>query len=399
MKKIFAIAIKDTKIRFTSPMEWLFFFVLPIIFTLILSGSTGSNGDPRVQVYVVDQAKNSLSASLITALNNSSSVYTVEKTLDSSLSDFKERKVAAVLIIPATFTEDNLTLANAELDLRQQPNNTSAMVAEQAVQTVVARISSAVDIANASVKKAESIPGYAFKSSADRQTYFNNSLKQAQSLMSDAPVRLAEAAGNTKDSVQYDPRSNSSAGQLITWCFIPLIALSALMAYERQRGTLRRLLTTPTSKAIYLAGTITGQVITALVQMMILVLFGIFLLKLNWGHAPLALAVMLVSSALAAAALGTMLGTFVKTEGQANGLSIMFGMMMALLGGCWYPLELFPQFIQHVVKILPTTWAMQGLLDIVLRGQGLAAVWPNAAVLMGFALVFFVIGVAKFKYE
>ena len=80
---------------------------------------------------------------------------------------------------------------------------------------------------------------------------------------------------------------------------------------------------------------------------------------------------MLVASALAAAALGTTLGTFVKTEGQASGLSIMLGMVMALLGGCWYPLELFPQAVQNIVKILPTTWAMQGMLDIVLRGQGL----------------------------
>ena len=83
---------------------------------------------------------------------------------------------------------------------------------------------------------------------------------------------------------------------------------------------------------------------------------------------------MLLASALAAAALGTTLGTFVKTEGQASGLSIMLGMVMALLGGCWYPIELFPQFVRTAVKVLPTTWAMQGMLDIVLRGQGLAGV-------------------------
>jgi ABC-2 type transport system permease protein len=59
----------------------------------------------------------------------------------------------------------------------------------------------------------------------------------------------------------------------------------------------------------------------------------------------------------------------VKTEGQASGLSIMLGMVMALLGGCWYPLEMFPQFIQQIVRVLPTTWAMQGMLDLVLRGS------------------------------
>jgi hypothetical protein len=103
--------------------------------------------------------------------------------------------------------------------------------------------------------------------------------------------------------------------------------------------------------------------------------------------------------ALAAATLGTTLGTFAKTESQASGLSIMAGMVTALLGGCWYPLELFPKSVQHIVQILPTTWAMRGLLDIVLRGQGLVTVLPIAGVLAAFAAVFFAVGIWRFRYE
>jgi len=122
-------------------------------------------------------------------------------------------------------------------------------------------------------------------------------------------------------------------------------------------------------------------------------------MRLNWGHSPAALAVMLIASTLAAAALGTALGTLVKTESQANGLAIMLGMVMALLGGCWYPIELFPQFVRTAVKVLPTSWAMQGMLDIVLLGQGLAGVLPEALVLLGFAALFFTFGVWRFRWE
>jgi len=399
MKKLFAITLKDTLVRFTSPMEWLFFLVLPIIFTLVIGSSTGPASDDRVKMYVVDQANNSLSESLITTLNDSSSVKIELKSLEDASSDLDQKKISAVLIIPENFNQQNLLNQNAELELRQLPNNTNAMIAQQAVQAVLSRVSSVVDIANTSVSQAESLPGFKFESDVARQAFFDSSLKKAQTLMAKSPNRIKEVKGNTKDSIEFDPRSNASAGQLVTWVFIPLIGLSGTFAYERQKGTLRRLLTTPTSKGLYLAGTIIGQVLTALVQMILLVLFGIFVMKLNWGHAPLALAVILISSALAAAAMGTMLGTFVKTEGQASGLSVMFGMVMALMGGCWYPLELFPQTVQQVVKILPTTWSMQGLLDIVLRGQGLAAVLPEAGVLLGFALVFFIVGILRFKYE
>ena len=272
-----------------------------------------------------------------------------------------------------------------------------AMVAQRAVMSVISRVSSAADIANQSVAAAEKVRPFA--SAADRITYFDDSLSQAQSLLSAAPSRVNESQGNTVNPVPYDPRTNSSAGQLITWVFIPLIAISAMFAYERQTGTLRRLLVTPTRKSTYLLGTIFGQVLTALVQMLLLIAFGILVMKLNWGSQPIALALMLVAAALAAAALGTTLGTFVKTEGQASGLSIMTGMVMALLGGCWYPLEMFPQAIQNIVRVLPTTWAMRGLLDIVLRGQGLIAILPNAAVLLGFAAIFFGVGIWRFRYE
>ena len=136
-----------------------------------------------------------------------------------------------------------------------------------------------------------------------------------------------------------------------------------------------------------------------MIQMFLLVGFGIVAMKLNWGREPLALFVLLFASALAAAAFGITLGTFIKTAGQAVGLSIMFGMLFAMLGGCMYPLELFPPAVQNAVRILPTTWAMEGMLDLGLRGGGLLEILPETGVLLGFAAVFFAVGVTRFRYE
>jgi ABC-2 type transport system permease protein len=217
-------------------------------------------------------------------------------------------------------------------------------------------------------------------------------------MSADAPARLMVTRPDATPFV-YDQAINSSAGQLITWVFIPLLGISAMFAYERRNGTLRRLVITPASKVQILSGTILGQVVTALIQMAIMISFGVVVMQLPWGREPVALAILLVAFALAGAAFGTMLGTFIKSEGQANGLSIMLGMLMALLGGCWYPLEMFPEAVRTAVQVLPTTWAMDGMLDLLGRGLGLQAILPNVAVLLGFAFVFFGIGVARFKFE
>jgi ABC-2 type transport system permease protein len=398
MKKILNIFWKDTILRFSSKSEMLFFLILPIVFTFILAGGTGfQNVDNRIRLLVVDQAQSTLSRQIIAELDRSETVRPDVMALAEAESEFDSRNASALLVIPADCDNETLRSGEILLDLRQLPNNLNGQAAQRAVQSVLYRLGSAVSIARNAVLEAEKVRP--FDKEADRQAYFDSALESAQTLMNEVPDRLNVVLGGTKDPIEYDPRTNSSAGQMITWVFIPLLGISAAFAYERQRGTLRRLLTTPTGRGTYLLGTILGFVFWALVQMTLLVTFGALVMKVNWADNPAALAVMLTASALAAASMGTMLGTLIRTESQASGLSIMLGMVMALLGGCWYPIELFPAVMQNIVKILPTTWAMKGMLDILMRGQGVVGILPVVGVLLGFAALFFVIGIWRFKYE
>ena len=397
MKKIFAIAWKDTIVRFSSTSEWLFFIILPILFTFIFAGGvpTGDE-DNRIRLVVVDQANTTISQEIISELEQSTSVRLDILPLQEAEEQFDSRRTVAMLVIPAGLDLESIQNGIAQLEFRQLPNDMDASIAERAVETALRRVSSVVSAANLAVDEAK-VRG-TFESAEAEQAYFNQALDLANSLQEDAPERVTTIQGNTPDDFDYDPQANVSAGQLITWVFIPLFGISALFAYERQQGTLRRVLTTPTSKATFLLGTIFGQVVLALMQMTLLVLFAFFAFKLNWGD-PLAVFLILACSALAAAAIGTAMGTFIKSEGQATGLSIMAGMLMGMLGGCWFPLELFPPVMQNVARIFPTTWAMQGILDLVLRGQGVVDILPEAAILLGFAVIFFSLGVWRFRFE
>jgi ABC-2 type transport system permease protein len=159
------------------------------------------------------------------------------------------------------------------------------------------------------------------------------------------------------------------------------------------------MISAPVGKTTALLGTIAGQLATALVQMILLAVIGAVLFRLPWWSDPAATLAMFVAFGLASVAFGTMLGTFVRTEAQAGGLSLALGMSMAMLGGCWYPRELFPDVVQKITLALPTTWSMIGMNDILLRGKDLAGVLPAAGVLCGFAVVFTAIGVLRFRYE
>lgn len=399
--RIRAIIRKDAILRFESRSEILFFLILPVVFTVVLGGglpAAGGPGDNRVMIPVTDEDISERSAAFLAGLAASDTFRPEPMSREEAEKLLSDEDAGAILIIPAGFgtglTADGvLAGSSGEVILRVLPASNVGLAAEQEVRRVVASIARPLLIARNATQGIESVRPFGDESA--RRAFFNQALTDAAA--TEFPTRVMVTVAGAANT--YDQRAQSSAGQLITWVFIPLLGASGLFAYERTIGTLRRLLTTPTRKSSFLFGAIGGQFLLALVQMAILVAFGILVMRVAWGRAPLALAVVLITFGLAGVALGTMLGTFVKTESQASNLSIMIGMSMALLGGCWWPMELFPPTLQQIVKVLPTTWAMNALTDITMRGQGLPDILPEAAVLLGFAVVFFLIGLWRFRYE
>ena len=399
MRKVLEIALKDNLIRFSSWPELLFFLILPVLFTLFLGGGLGGgDADERIALLLVDKDGGAQANDLRAALEATGVVRLLPMDADAATAALDDQEAAALLTIPAGFA------AVAEgrgvrLDLQLAPDNLQAQGAAAAVRTAANRVSAAQTIAAQAVAEAETLAPFA--DDRARVAFRQSSAAAAAAALATVPQRTTatQSAAATTTAGSFDLGAFAAAGQLVTWVFIPLLGASGIFAYERLLGTMRRLVATPTRRSTFLLGTITGQLVMGIAQMAVLILVGAWLMNINWGNSPAALALLVVSFGLAAVAMGTTLGTFVRTEGQASGVSIMLGMSMALLGGCWIPIETFPTAVQQAVKVLPTTWAMQGFSDVVLRGLDVSAVLPEVGVLLGFAALFFVIGVWRFRFE
>jgi ABC-2 type transport system permease protein len=141
------------------------------------------------------------------------------------------------------------------------------------------------------------------------------------------------------------------------------------------------------------------MVIMIFAQLLVLVIFGQLFLGLNYLSEPLAALLMIVASALFVAALGLLIGAIAKSEEQVIVLSLIPMFILAGLGGAWVPLEIMPEGFQGFARLTPLAWVMTGFQDILIRGQGLETVWLPALVLLGYAVVFFVLGVWRFRVE
>lgn len=401
LRKIAAIAWNDIRVEFSERSTIVFFLILPLIFTAILGtangGSRDDTADNRYLLLVADEDQSDLSAAVLSALEKSPSVRPVlVADAAEGTAALEAEEANAFLHIPTGFGAQLLAGEPTELPFQTAPNSNEVIVIQRATQTAVQQVGRAVQLAVASAKTAAEIQPFADPSA--QQAYVTSGLEMAQEMLAEPRVTTAVTQNNAAQQFA-DGFEQASAGQLVTWVLITLIGTAQVFVAERTGGTLRRLFTMPLGKATVLLGKISGRLGQGLLQMALLILGGAWLFGVNWGQSPAALLIMVLAFALAAVALGVMLATFIQTPQQANGLTIMFSMVLAALGGAWWPLEITPAGYQAAVQILPTTWAMRGFTDVIVRGQGVAEIGLEAAVLCTFAVVFFVVGVARFRYE
>ena len=117
------------------------------------------------------------------------------------------------------------------------------------------------------------------------------------------------------------------------------------------------------------------------------------------GRAPLATVLVVALLALCSSALGVLIAALARTESQIGGLSTLLLWGMGLLGGSLIPLFLLERFLGFLPKIVPHYWANRALLTLMVRGQGLADVTTDLAVLLGFTVLFGGIGLWRFDFE
>lgn len=404
MHKIFDVAWNDVRIEFSSRWTLVFFLVLPIAFTAIIGaglsamyGRDDAETDARYPLLVVDEDNSTFSIELSAALKSSNVIRPLFVARDEAERAFAADEALALLIIPAGFGNTLLAGEPVSLPLREATDDNRVFAVEQAVHAAAGQVSNSVVAALVSLAERENLRPFA--SVAERDGYFAEGLALAQAILREQPVTIEVTYAPEVEVEIAGGFEQSSAGQLVTWVNITLIGAAEVFVSERLGGMLRRLLITPTRKATILAGKIVGRLGMGIVQMIVLIGLGKFVFGVEWGRSLAALAVVVLAFGLASVALGVLLGTFAKTRGQASGLTILFSMLTAALGGAWWPLEVTPRLYQMVVKVLPTTWAMIGFNDVIVCGQSVAGVLPEAGILLGFALLFFVVGVWRLRYD
>ncbi len=216
------------------------------------------------------------------------------------------------------------------------------------------------------------------------------------------PERLIVSPPPGVSSPQVMPSGFQLAvpGNAVLFGFFLSLTMALSFVEEKRTGTWRRLLAAPVSRPVLLIAKIVPYYGIGLVQM--LFLFGLgalaFDMKVAGSLPALILLTMLV--VLAAVALGLLIASMGGTEKQVGSVGSIALLIMGLLGGAMVPRISMPESMQTLGLAIPHAWALDGYYDVLVRpGAGFALIWPSLLAMLGFALVFFVVGALRFRFD
>lgn len=398
MKRIFDLTAKDILQNLRDKQTFLFLLIMPIGFTLLFGfafgGFSKAPEDHRLVIGYLDLDQSQLSSALRSAVENSTVIRlnTDEAALESDLEkQVAEEDLAAALIVPQGFSASLLEAAPLPLKLIADPASQIGQAVQNELQVITSRLASAA------------LAAQAIQSVQGAQDDFQPVFEQALLAWQEPAIRLnvVEASKVEKPSGgnPFTSFSHTSPGMMLQFAIAGLLGAAQVIVNERKSRTLQRLLTTPITRLQVLTGHYLAIVLIIFCQLLLLVVFGQLVLKLNYfAHLPATL-VMVLSTALCIGALGLLIGAIAKTEDQAVIFTIIPMFILAGLGGAWVPLEVTGAAFQAVGHLSPVAWGMDGFKDILVRGGGLELVWLPALALLGYAMAFFGFAVWRFRLD
>jgi drug efflux transport system permease protein len=210
-----------------------------------------------------------------------------------------------------------------------------------------------------------------------------------------------DAAVNVRVRPWYNPGLRSAVyivpgivGVLLSLTLVLITSMAVVR--ERERGTLEQLIVTPIDKTSLMLGKILPFLLIGYVQITVILVLGRLLFRVPMlGSIPL-LYLLSLAFIVASLALGLLMSTLVRSQVQAMQLSFLFLLPNILLSGFMFPRQAMPGLAQWIGAALPLTYFLTILRGVLLKGTGIAELWPEALALVGFAVGLVVLSVTRF---
>ncbi|HBH23709.1 MAG TPA: multidrug ABC transporter permease [Cytophagales bacterium] len=332
---------------------------------IILFGFAITNEVNEAKIGILDKAKDEESRNIINKIDASSYLDITEylSTDEEIEKVFKKGNVKEIIVFPADFGRD--LWANNQADIQVVSDATDPNTADLIFNYTRAIILNHLNEMNANIESP-------FQIEINQQMLYNPALKGVYLFVPG----------------------------LIT---VILMLISAMMTSisitkEKELGTMEVLLATPMAPVQVVLAKVIPYLLLAFIDAVLVLLLGYFVFDVPIRGSL----VLLLFETLVFIVTALSLGVFISTRTSSQQVALMISLMLLmlptiLLSGFIFPIENMPNPLQIISNIVPARWFVIILKGIMLKGLGIAAIWEETLILIGFIVFFIALSVKNYK--
>ena len=417
-KQLLNIAWKDFQILIRDRGLLAVIVAMPLLFGLILStaysgmSADDSNTGISIPLMVVNQDKGPFSQRV---MENLQLVDVLKITEVGSEAGSKAANEAvldgtqiAALIIPADFSSSIQDYSGANLTMVVDPQNKELTdILKSVLDYALAPVVIEGEIRYGVHAVLES-GGFSANNSDENTAAIEAQtlgvvMTRLQTLMSKPQImiNMISTARNTNQPINFF--NMLIPGFTVMFSFFLVGSVGESIFREKDEGTYRRLLAGPITPGAIIAGKMLA--FSSIIVLQVAILFGVSagFFSMDLGSNQLGMILITVCLSLVVTSLGLMIAALTKSGKQADSISTLLAFVLAGLGGCIQfgltPLFLQENFIARFSRFIPQGQALWGYYKLINQNAGLKDILPQAGILLGMALVFFVIARWRLKWD
>ncbi|MCP4628701.1 MAG: ABC transporter permease [bacterium] len=390
MTKILYILKKEFLVMGRDIHSLAVLFIMPVAFILIMSLAMRDLFDThavnQIKILVVNQDKSDQSRAFIKTLENLG-IFSFHHLADGTGFDLIRHKMFQDDFKFALVVEKDFSLAanrNASnkagrqmiLLVKPSVNRQTYTILKNTFAASLAKTRAAVLI-----KGQEEMLGYA-------GIDIDKMMQPADDLIETRYVSKSKLKFKVPTSVQQ-----SVPAWLVFSMFFVVIPISNTFIAERNYGTLLRLQSINISTGLLLAGKLLPFFIVNLIQVVLMILVGVYVVPLLGGDALTmgdsygGLLFITTAVSFCSISFALLVASVAKTTEHATTIGGVFNIILGALGGIMIPKFVMPEFMQTLSVLSPMSWGLAGFLDIFLRNGNILDVMKESLLLFFLGLV------------
>ncbi|MEW6425103.1 MAG: ABC transporter permease [Bacillota bacterium] len=396
MKKAFYIALLKIQKTLKQPGLFLVMLLLPVGFTFFM-GNMNVGGQRQIPVVIVDEDKSLYSTELIKSLQSNPSFSAAVQEKEQALAAVRDYRAVAAFLLPAGFGTAVQDGQAPSIEVFKVTETGELAAAENALRASVTKVDSNMRIASLALQEIRATKDVAGREEQIRERAYRNAVSR---WFPAPPVGLLVEEPGAGKVQAYDQMSHAAIGFALFFAMYTVVFGIGEILEEKRQGTWQRVLILPVSGSQLLGGHMGGTFLIGFAQVVVLILAGKYLFRVNWGHNLPAVLLVVAAFVFCTACLGLLLTGLVRTDRQLLAVTPLLLVSTSMLGGVFWPLEIVnSKLLLASSKVIPQTWAMRALEDLAMRGKSAESVFLPVGVLLFMGAVFFTLGLLKFKWD